>query len=149
MKVYRITTVKWSTKLTASGFPARWNPKGRFVLYTAATRALACLENVVHRSGEGLNHLFRVMVIDVPDDIVIQKVNLEDLPQGWDSYESHSVTQEIGDTWIENAETAVLQVPSAIIKQECNYLFNINHRDFQKVTLEGTEPFAFDLRIKE
>ena len=111
MRVYRITTVRWSTKLTASGFPARWNSKGRFVLYTGATRALACLENVVHRSGEGLNHLFRVMVIEVPDDMLIKKINLDELPEGWDNFESFTITQTIGDDWIERHEVPVLQVP--------------------------------------
>ena len=38
----------------------------------AGSRALACLENVVHHSGEGLNSLFRVIRIDVPDSLAIE-----------------------------------------------------------------------------
>ena len=125
--VYRITTVRWSTKLTASGYPARWNSKGRFVLYTGATRALACLENVVHRSGEGLNHLFKVMVIEYPDDLAVKTINLDELPPNWDSFENYTLTQAIGDDWIEKGETAILKVPSAIIPQEFNYLLSLIH----------------------
>ncbi len=149
MLVYRITTVEWSDKMTASGFPARWNSKGRFVLYTAASRALACLENVVHRSGEGLNDVFRVMVIDVPDHLEILELKLKDLPPNWDDYTSYSTTQKIGDEWIAGLETPILKVPSAIIPQENNYLFNLAHPDYYRLKLIKTEPFAFDLRIKD
>ena len=58
MLVYRITKTMYADRLVASGGAARWNSRGQFVIYTAATRALACLENVVHRSGEGLTAIF-------------------------------------------------------------------------------------------
>jgi RES domain-containing protein len=54
MEVYRISLARWTTALTASGNAARWNSKGKFVIYTASSAALACLENVVYRSGEGM-----------------------------------------------------------------------------------------------
>ena len=74
MLIYRISKAQYTDRLVASGGAARWNSRGRFVIYTAATRALACLENVVHRSGEGLQESFRVMVIDVPDNLPIETI---------------------------------------------------------------------------
>ena len=148
MLVYRITLEKWSKSLTASGHAARWNSRGRFVVYTAGTRALACLENVVHRSGEGLNHLFKVMVIEVPDDVFIEKIHVADLPDGWHELESFHLTQQRGDNWLDGMKSAILAVPSAIIPQEQNYLFNLQYPDFQKVKLLRTEDFVFDPRIK-
>ena len=62
MLVYRIVLEKYAS-LYASGVEGRWNSSGAKVLYTASSRALACLENVVHRSGEGLNDLFRTLVM--------------------------------------------------------------------------------------
>ena len=55
MEVFRITSTKWSTKLQASRYPAQWNSKGKFIIYASSSRALVSLENIVHRSSEGLN----------------------------------------------------------------------------------------------
>ena len=68
MRVYRITLARFSTNLYASGFVARWNSEGTFVIYTAGSRSLACLENLVHRSGEGLDAGFRVPSAIIPQE---------------------------------------------------------------------------------
>jgi len=61
MNVYRITLEKWAKNLTASGRAARWNSNGFYILYTASTRALACLENVVYRHCIGKDDIFKVL----------------------------------------------------------------------------------------
>jgi len=148
MTVYRICLEKWAHQLTASGFPARWNSKGTFVIYTAGSRALACLENVVHRSGEGLNDDFRTMVIEIPSTLEITEIATENLPKNWTEIQAYSDSQKIGDAWIRERKTAVLRVPSSIIQKEYNYLLNPNHPDFHKIKLTQIEPFVFDSRIK-
>ncbi|MGB3585877.1 MAG: RES family NAD+ phosphorylase [Tunicatimonas sp.] len=148
MEVYRICLKKWSTKLTTSGFPARWNSKGKFVLYTASSRALACLENVVHRSGEGLNGSFKVMVIKIPNEVAITEVEEGQLPMNWIDFAAYSECQKIGDQWVNDNKTLLLKVPSAIIQKEHNYLLNINHPQMSEVKILGTEDFQFDSRIK-
>jgi RES domain-containing protein len=148
MRVFRISLSKWSNKLTASGFPGRWNSKGKFVIYTAGSRALACLENVVHRSGEGLNNNFKVMVIEIPSKVKITEIRKKELPKGWYKYKSYSKCQKIGDTWIMDQETAVLKIPSSIISKEYNYLINTSHKDFRYIKLIEIENFDFDPRIK-
>ena len=150
MQVYRISLEKWTKKLNASGNKARWSKQGAFVIYTASTRALACLENVVHRSDEGLQQLFKVMVIDIPDEIIIGEVNLEDLELGWNKYnaDSYEICQEVGDKWLEEREYAVLKVPSSIILKESNFLLNPQHPEFSKIKIIEIEDFEFDLRIK-
>jgi len=148
MKVYRISHLKWSKKLSASGFPARWNSKGKFVIYAASSRALACLENVVHRSGEGLNENFKVMVIEIPSNVKIKEIKKEDLPGDWFTFESYFDCQLIGDSWVDEQKYAVLKVPSSIIVNECNYVININHKNFKRIKLVAVENFNFDPRIK-
>ena len=148
MLVYRIVLEKWSQSLTTSGQAARWNSPGRFVLYTAGSRALACLENVVHRSSRGLNQLFKTMVIVVPDNIMIEIIAEADLPDSWHEFHNFHLTQQRGDEWLAGMKSAVLAVPSAIIPTEQNFLFNPLHPDFQKVKLLQTEDFVFDPRIK-
>lgn len=81
MRVYRISLAIYSTKLLASGNPARWNLKDVKMIYTAQSRALACLENIVHRDSKGLQKNFRIMEIDIPDKIKIEKIKETDLYQ--------------------------------------------------------------------
>lgn len=72
----------------ASGIPARWNSKDVRLIYTASTRALACLENVVHRSALGLQTRFRTMVIEIPEDVFIKVISTEELPPNWFLFEN-------------------------------------------------------------
>lgn len=148
MQVYRITLEKWAKKLYPSGYPGRWNSKGQFVIYTSSSRALASLENIVHRSGEGLNHLFKVMVINIPTKAKIEEVKISQLPKNWHSFESYNKCQEIGDDWLVKNKSLILSVPSAIIKSERNFLINPNHKSFSKITISKIEPFEFDPRLK-
>ena len=147
MTVFRITTEQWSKQLTASGYAARWNSKGNFIIYTAQSRALACLENLVHRSGEGNNALYKVVVIEVPDSIKVDVLDIKTLKKEWYAIANYSYCQSIGNQWLTDAKTAVMKIPSAVIKQEYNYLLNPNHPDFKKIKLSGTEPFNFDERF--
>ncbi|WOK04707.1 RES family NAD+ phosphorylase [Imperialibacter roseus] len=147
MKVYRITLAKFSTSMYASGFVARWNSKGTFVIYTAGSRSLACLENLVHRSGEGLDAGFRVMTIEIPDDLAIERAVLNDLPGNWREFSQQVSTRNVGDKWVKSGNTAVLRVPSAIIPQEFNYILNPGHQDFKKIRLLSSEEFSFDRRF--
>jgi RES domain-containing protein len=149
VEVYRITRANYTDRLVASGGVARWNTRGRFVIYTAGSRALACLENVVHRSGEGLQELFRVMVIDIPNHLTIQAIAQADLPDNWADYQNFDVCQQRGETWLQQGQSAVLRVPSVIVPQEWNYLLNPAHPDFAAIKLLRTEPFVFDPRLKE
>ncbi|WP_020599226.1 RES family NAD+ phosphorylase [Spirosoma panaciterrae] len=148
MRVYRITKAAYASRLVASGGAARWNSRGQFVIYTAASRALACLENVVHRSGEGLLDDFRVMEIEVPDSIAITVIRPETLAENWFDFQQYDSCQQIGGEWLRKGQTALLKVPSAIIPHEANYLINPAHPDFSQINLVRTEPFLFDPRIK-
>lgn len=149
MEVYRISLAKYITALTASGNAARWNSKGKFVIYTASSAALACLENVVHRSGEGLNALFKVMCIHVPDELAVETVEPKALPEDWFDFGRYPECQKIGDAWLEKGSSAVLKVPSTIIRTEYNYLLNPDHPHFANITLRATEEFVFDPDIKQ
>lgn len=148
MQVYRICLAKYADDLFASGRRARWNTQDKFVIYTAASRALACLENVVHRSGEGLNDQFRVLVIDVPDDVVVEEIPATQLPTGWEKASRYSLCQPLGDAWYERRSAAVLRVPSSIVPQEFNYILHTRHPDFKRISIVAREEFMFDARIK-
>jgi RES domain-containing protein len=148
MLIYRISLTKYAHRLAASGNAARWNPNDVKMIYAASSRSLACLENVVHRSQAGLSALFSVMIINCPKAVKIKKINRGDLPYDWHDYGQMAKTQAIGEKWIKDNETAILQVPSSIIDEEVNYLLNPEHEDFKLIRLVSTTPFVFDSRIK-
>jgi RES domain-containing protein len=147
MITYRITLAKWAGHLTASGRAARWNSNGHFMLYSASTRALACLENMVHRRSIGADELFRVTLIEIPDQLRVQKIAKKALPPDWEAYMNYPLCQAMGDAWLKKNKTTVLQVPSAIITEEYNYLINPLHPDFPAIKVRSTEKFSFDERL--
>lgn len=149
MEIFRITKVRWSTDLVASGHPARWNSSGIKVIYAAATRSLACLENLVHRGELGQEDLYRTMVIYIPDALPIHPIHVSELPQGWASTDEIllSKCRQIGDQWARSLSTPILKVPSAIIKNEFNYICNPAHPDFVEIKLINVEQFFFDSRL--
>jgi len=147
MEVYRFVAQKWSNTLSPSGFPGRWNSKGVFMLYTSSTIALASLENLVHRSGEGLNKAFSTMEISIPSKVKEVEIRIEDLPSDWHLYENYRMTQALGDAWIQEMSSVILKIPSAIIKKENNYLLNPRHKDFSGIKIKSVEEFNFDPRL--
>ena len=148
MLVYRITLAKYSHRLIASGRAARWNPNEVEMIYTASSRSLACLENVVHRDKLGLSQVFNIVTIECPDDIKIKTIYLTDLPANWVDFDQMRITQAIGEKWVKDNESAILQVPSSIVSEEVNYLVNPKHPDFERVKILKSQPFVFDSRIK-
>lgn len=147
MIVYRIVREIFSTNInSASGYRGRWNDDGQFVLYTAESRALAYLENLVHRSNSGSNLIFKTMVIDIPDNLTKKIITPSDLPPEW----KESFCKEcllLGATWYTQNQSPVLKVPSSIIPEEWNYILNTKHPDYNRISLIKTENFLFDQRI--
>jgi RES domain-containing protein len=148
MLVYRITLTNFAGSLTASGRAARWNLNDVDMIYTASSRSLACLENVVHRSQAGLNLPFSVITINIPDNIALKTIAKNSLPANWAAFEQVAKTQALGNNWLKANESAVLAVPSSIIDEEVNYLLNPAHADLKKIRIVKIQPFVFDSRIK-
>jgi len=118
------------------------------MIYSAGSVSLACLENVVHRSSEGLSGLFKILVIEIPDDLSFAEIRISDLPENWADFTNVKITRLSGDNWLKNKTSVALQVPSAIVPQESNYLINPDHDDFSKIRIIETQDFNFDKRIK-
>jgi RES domain-containing protein len=154
MIVYRIEREKYlKTTLTGTGASMsrgyRWNSQNTKMVYTAESRALATLEVSVHLDlSEDLPTDRYYVEIDIPDDITLQEVKIEDLPEGWDSKPPTLITQTIGDDFVHQKGAAVLKVPSSIVPQEYNYLINPNHPDAGKIKVIGKIAMNFDSRFK-
>jgi RES domain-containing protein len=149
MLLYRIIIAKYADKLIASGRAARWNPNDVEMIYSASSRSLACLENVVHRDRLGLSMVFNILTIECPPHIKIKTIHLKDLPANWIDFDQMTITQSIGERWIKENESAILRVPSSIVNEEVNYLINPKNPDFKDIHIVKKQPFVFDSRIKE
>lgn len=154
MKVYRIEREKY-LKTTLLGIGAsmtkgyRWNSLHTRLVYTAESRALATLEVSVHLDLSEDLPLDRYYVeIDIPDDLPILEVILNDLPDDWNAKPPTLTTQTIGDDFVFDSEAAVLKVPSSIVPQEFNYLINPHHPDTQRINVTNTTPMVFDSRFQ-
>lgn len=145
MKVYRIERGKYLSS-TLEGIGAsktegyRWNSLNTYLVYTSESRALATLEVSVHLDlNEDLPNDRYYVEIDIPDTLKILEFKLSDLPKNWNSKPPISLTQFIGDRFVDLNEYAVLKVPSAIVPPEYNFLINPKHKDVSKVKVISTE----------
>lgn len=153
MLVFRVERERY-LQTTLSGIGAstkgfRWNSINTQLVYTAESRALATLEVMVHLDlSEDLPSDRYYVTIEIPDEVTILEVNIEDLPAGWDSKPPITATQTIGDDFVLEREGAVLKVPSSIVPQEFNYLINPNHPDSKNIRVVSHALMHFDSRLK-
>jgi RES domain-containing protein len=149
MRVFRIAYKAYTQDLIPSKANGRWAAAGKAVVYAAGSVALAVLENLVRRKGEGFNEDYNIMVIDLPSSLKIQTITAGQLAAGWNDILDYSKCQPLGNRWYDDGKYPVLKVPSAIVPREFNYVFNTNHPDFNKIKLVEVTGFIPDPRIEE
>src|SRR6201986_94908 len=150
MIVYRLCRERYVDDLSGRGAEingGRWNSKGSAALYTSSSRALCAIEIVVHIQAGIVPKDYYMVTIEIPDDASINTLHLKDLPGNWNNNPISSSTQRIGSTFISEQKALVLKVPSAIIKDEWNYIINPMHEDFRDIKILSIEPFALDVRL--
>lgn len=79
------------------------------------------------------------------DEALIEKIMPGDLPANWRGQPPS--TKHVGDPWFKQYRSAVLELPSAIVPIEINYLLNPIHPDFKTITISKPMPFSFDLGL--
>lgn len=155
MRVYRIAKAIHSSTgaqmMSGTGGlygSARWHTKGRAIIYTATSLALATLEIAVNLKMASVILAYHILEIEVPDKLVV-KIELPMLPPGWDRKDGEPLlARSIGDRWLASQVSVGLLVPSAVIPQEYNVLLNPTHPQFNQVTYGDPLDFPFDARIK-
>lgn len=148
MLVYRIVHKKYSKSLSVSGMEGRWNAEGNKVIYSAESIALAFLENMIRRQGVGFNNDFKIMIIQVPDDIIISIINDKELKPGWRRMDNYFQCRQLGNKWYEDGETLLLRVPSAVLPEEFNFVINTVHEEYKKIKLIEVTSLVPDERIE-
>jgi RES domain-containing protein len=128
----------------AAKFGGRWNSRGVAVVYASSTRSLATLESLVHLNPPVFLKYVTIH-LEFPDAL-LEIFPVKHLPADWQNEPPSHSTKVIGDTWVQEARSAVLALPS-VITGETNYLINPAHPDFKKITIGKPEPFVFDPRL--
>lgn len=127
----------------------RWNDKGASLLYASSSRALACLETVVHLNAGGLplNRYLVEIIIPEPVWSGAQTMTDQTAPVGWDAEPASKTSADFGSAWIRKNATLVLIVPSVIIPEEANILINPEHADIGKVRAKKVRKWHYDPRL--
>ncbi|MFM8878797.1 MAG: RES family NAD+ phosphorylase [Verrucomicrobiota bacterium] len=126
-------------------FGGRWNSRGTRMVYTSATLSLAALETLVHLNPPVA---FKYVAISIDfDEALVATVDAMDLPPDWNEEPPPPSAAEIGDRWVKESRSAVLELPSVIIPAETNYLINPAHSDFKRIHIGKPLPFSFDPRL--
>jgi RES domain-containing protein len=126
----------------------RWNSKGVRIVYTSGSLSLATLEVMVHTLFYSALKNYVCIPIDF-DPGLSKSIRTKDLPDNWTADPIPKSVRDVGDRWVQNQESVILKVPSAIIAVEYNYLINPSHPDFGKVVIHSPQKFAFDPRLLE
>lgn len=125
--------------------PARWHHAGRPILYLAETPAAALLEVCVHTSANDVPPQFTLLKVEGPH-FDVPSVNVADLPRNW--HARPEITRDLGSSWLEKNESVLLRVPSVLVPETTNCLFNPAHRHAAKFRIAEAFSYPFDPRIK-
>lgn len=132
----------------ARRFGGRWNPKNISVVYGSEHLSLAVLEFRVNQGGYDPDDRYVYFQFEF-NEASIESV--ETPPADWLTRfkEDGTITaaQVFGEEWFLQKRSAVLSVPSAVIRIERNFLLNPHHADFAKVAISPATKLDLDPRI--
>jgi RES domain-containing protein len=124
----------------------RWHYAGHPVVYLAETPASALLEVCVHTSANDVPPEFTLLKIEGPD-LRVPFVETKELPQDWRA--RLEVTRDLGTARLKKNESVLLRVPSALVPETVNFLFNpSNATQAKKFHITDVFSYPFDPRLK-
>jgi RES domain-containing protein len=137
------------TGMGAEQSGGRWNRKGTRMIYAATSRALACLETLVHL-GNGDLPLNRYLVaIRVPNGAWTARSLFDAaLHVGWDAEPAGLVSLDWGTAWATKRATLLAEVPSVIVPEESNVLINPRHAEVVSMTAVKLRQWTYDARLR-
>jgi RES domain-containing protein len=117
----------------------RWHERGSPVVYFGASAAIVVLEKLAHVNPDAL-----------PTDLILTRfegdISLEELT---DFYGLNDLTQTRtrGEQFLKGKVACVLRVPSIVLPEEHNLVFNPLHPDASKLQPVDHRSFTFDGRL--
>ena len=152
MRLYRFCRKRQANDLSGTGAKlvgGRWNSPGIAMLYMSENRALALAEYWVHVHPSNLPTDVCVVEIEVPDTARIMSIPLSSLPENWRVGPPLTSLRQTGDQWVLNKQSLILEVPSAVMPLESNYILNPVHQDMARVSIISITDYMWDRRMKQ
>lgn len=151
MRAWRIAKRQYALDRQGTGAQitgGRWNSPGIAVVYAGLTAEIAAMEKLVHTSDILPSDLVLVS-IELPDDEALyQRIQLADMPEGWDAMPSSASAVAVGGAFVTDGRRLGLIIPSAVVPEALNIVLNPNHSAFSHVTFTIERPFTFDHRLR-
>lgn len=125
----------------------RWHTKGHPIVYCTTNPATALLETLIHieiDSEDQPGH-FQVLRIEGPDSLSMEKIGVDSLPQDWAG--DLNITQMIGNHWLAERRSLLLQVPSILVPETWNVLVNPQHSEINFLQITATYRHPLDARL--
>jgi RES domain-containing protein len=126
-------------------YAGRWHHAGAPVVYLAESPAGALLETCVHTSANDIPPSFTLLKVAGPD-LPFDSISMASLEIGWPS--RAEITRDAGSAWLRRGASLLLSVPSALIPETANFLFNPLHADAPQFRIEDSFVYPFDARLK-
>lgn len=127
---------------------ARWNRAGTPMLYASGTRALACLETVVHLARDALPLNRYLVELVVPHEVWEQAEVADGAALvGWDALPAGRVSLDWGTQWASGARSLLARVPSVLVPEEHNVLVNTRHPDCNRLRAVKVRKWGYDGRL--
>jgi RES domain-containing protein len=150
--VWRLAPSEFANELDGEGsklFGARWTSRGRNAVYTSSHLSLSVLEVYVNIPQELRDDLpvLQAARIAVPDDASTTQVSLEELAGFTAELDPIAASRRVGDGWLDQGDTLVLEVPSVLVPEESNLVLNPAHPRMREVKIVSTRAFHFDPRL--
>ncbi len=148
MIVYRICNATYDNDISGTGaklFGGRWNSNGIPMLYASINISLTVLEMLVNNQFKDFSIPLSLMTISLPDNSHENEIKLKKLKNDW--AEDTSYTKYIGNEFVKSNSNLYLQVPSAVMLEEHNFLINPLHNDHKKIKIIDVKSFRTDKRL--
>ncbi|HCC57444.1 MAG TPA: RES domain-containing protein [Solibacterales bacterium] len=147
--LWRLYRAKYGAGLDGIGgtfADGRWHSRGDRVAYFGASPAIAVLERLAHTDADLLPGDLRLAHFEYPEAVsTIRVEELSALPADW--IQNEAAMRGIARQWWRERSSCLLLVPSAILPEESNLLFNPQHPQAASLQLVGERPFRFDPRL--
>jgi RES domain-containing protein len=79
-------------------------------------------------------------------EVNVPSVETKELPQDWRT--RVEVTRDLGTAWLKRSESVLLRVPSALVPETVNFLFNPSDSQAKKFHIKDVFSYPFEPRLK-
>lgn len=148
-QLWRLYRAKHGPGLDGTGgtfSPGRWHTLGTRVVYFGVTAAIVVLERLAHTDADLLPDDLRLGLFEFDKPVHAEKIGERTpLPGNWMNREA--TTRKLGTEWVRSRSGCLLEIPSALLPEESNYLLNPQHESAEHLHLIRERGFSFDSRL--